>query len=57
MAKEYVHPPEADLEKTDRLPILEGVQFDHDVEDDAVPLDRTAVLPGPSLAASPGMPW
>jgi chromosome segregation ATPase len=43
-----------DLEKTDRLPILEGITFDQDVEDDAVPLDRTAVMPGISLMSAPG---
>ena len=32
---------EIDLDRTDRLPILEGVVFDHDVEDDAVHLERT----------------
>ena len=44
MAGEYNYPPESDLEKTDRLPILEGTQFDPDVADDAVPMDHTAVL-------------
>ena len=33
---------ESDLDKTDRLPILEGVLFDPDVADDAVPLERVA---------------
>ena len=44
MAMEPSHSPEEDLDKTDRLPILEGVVFDQDVEDDAVPMDHTAVL-------------
>jgi chromosome segregation ATPase len=44
MAMEHSHSPEDDLDKTDRLPILEGAAFDQDVEDDAVPMDRTAVL-------------
>jgi hypothetical protein len=44
MAMEHSHSPEEDLDKTDRLPILEGVVFDQDFEDDAVPMDRTAVL-------------
>lgn len=56
MAKEYVHSPESDLDKTDRLPILDSAQFDHEVADDAVPMDHTAVLPGPTLAAAPNMP-
>jgi len=56
MAKEHSQSPEIDLDRTDRLPILDGTLFDHDVEDDAVPLDRTAVLAGPPAAApsSPG---
>jgi predicted nucleic acid-binding Zn-ribbon protein len=56
MAKEHSHSPEVDLDKTDRLPILEGTLFDQDVEDDAVPMDRTAVLPGLPLAAAPSAP-
>jgi len=55
MAKEHSHPPEPDLDKTDELPILKDIVFDLDVEDDAVPLDRTAVLQGPPLAVT-GMP-
>ena len=51
MAKEHSQSPEIDLDRTDRLPILDGTLFDHDVEDDAVPLDRTAVLAGPPAAA------
>ena len=47
MAKEYSHPPESDLDKTDELPILKDVVFDLEFEDDAVPLDRTSVLQGP----------
>jgi DNA repair exonuclease SbcCD ATPase subunit len=56
MAKEHSHPPEMDLDKTDQLPILEDVVFDFDVADDAVPLDRTAVLPGPLSRAAAGTP-
>jgi uncharacterized protein involved in exopolysaccharide biosynthesis len=45
--------PETDLDKTDQLPILEGMISDYDVEDDAVRMDHTAILPGqPSLAAT-----
>jgi len=54
MAKEYSHPPESDLDKTDELPILKDVVFDLEFEDDAVPLDRTAVLQGPPLHAAVG---
>ena len=36
---------DVDLDRTDRLPILEGVTFDPDVEDDAVPMEYTASMP------------
>src|SRR3984957_19587963 len=45
MPSEYKQPPGLDLDKTDRLPILEDTQVDPDVADDAVPMDQTAVLP------------
>src|ERR1700688_4511968 len=47
MPTEHDHPAEIDLDRTDRLPILEGAEFADDVGDDAVPMDRTAVLQGP----------
>jgi chromosome segregation ATPase len=56
MTKEHSHPPEMDLDKTDRLPILEDVVFDGDVVDDAVPLERTGVLPVPPPLAAAGTP-
>jgi chromosome segregation ATPase len=56
MAKEHSQSPDMDLDRTDRLPVLQGVQFDQDVEDDAVPLDHTAVLAAPSLTAAPSLP-
>jgi chromosome segregation ATPase len=40
MAVENGQPQEIDLDRTDRLPILEGVLFDPDVADDAVRMDR-----------------
>jgi chromosome segregation ATPase len=49
MAVENGHPQEMDLDKTDRLPILEGVLFDDDVADDAVRLER---LPSATLLSS-----
>jgi chromosome segregation ATPase len=60
MATEHSHPPEtgldkADLDKTDRLPILKDVVFDPDIADDAVSMDRTGVLPGPPMRAAAGM--
>jgi len=56
MATEHSHSPEVDLDRTDRLPILDGSLFDHDIEDDAVRMDHTAVLPAPSVAAASGVP-
>ncbi len=56
MAKEHSQSPEIDLDRTDRLPILDGTLFDHDVADDAVPLDHTAVLAGPPAAAAHNFP-
>jgi len=50
MPTEHDHSPEIDLDRTDRLPILEGVEIADDVGDDAVPMDRTAVLQGPLAA-------
>ncbi len=40
-------PQEVDLDRTDKLPILEGAIFDEDVEDDAVPLEYPASFPSP----------
>jgi chromosome segregation ATPase len=42
MAVENGQSQEMDLDRTDKLPILEGVLFDEDVLDDAVRMDRTA---------------
>ena len=53
---EHGQSADVDLDKTDRLPILDGTLFDHDVEDDAVPMDRTAVLPGLPRMAAAGPP-
>ncbi|HEY2533671.1 MAG TPA: FHA domain-containing protein [Xanthobacteraceae bacterium] len=50
MAVENGQSQEIDLDKTDRLPILEGVLFDDDVADDAVRMDRAA--PSASLLTS-----
>jgi len=52
MAKKQSQFPDTDLDKTDQLPILEGVTWDHDVEDDAVRLDHTAVLAAPPALAA-----
>jgi chromosome segregation ATPase len=49
MAMENNQPQEIDLDKTDRLPILEGVLFDPDVADDAVRMEHA---PGASLISN-----
>jgi chromosome segregation ATPase len=46
MAVEKNQPQEMDLDKTDKLPILEGVLFDDDVADDAVRMERVAAPSG-----------
>ena len=56
MAKEYIQSTEVDLDKTDRLPILDGTQFDHDVEDDAVAMDHTANMLALPASAAAGIP-
>ena len=53
MDGEYRHTPEPDLDKTDRLPVLQGTTVARDVGDDAVPLDHTAVLPADSFTPIP----
>lgn len=56
MTTEQSHPPDVDLDKTDELPILEGTQFDPDVADDAIPMDRSAMLLSSRMAAVAGVP-
>jgi chromosome segregation ATPase len=51
MAVENGQSQELDLDRTDKLPILEGVIFDEDVADDAVRMDRPGS--GTSLSNSP----
>jgi chromosome segregation ATPase len=53
MDSDYRHTPEPDLDKTDRLPVLQGTTVARDVGDDAVPLDHTAVLPADSFTPIP----
>jgi hypothetical protein len=54
MASEHSLSTESDLDRTDRLPILEGTLFDSDVEDDAVRMDSTAILPPNSFVSAQG---
>ena len=51
MAVENGQPQEIDLDKTDRLPILEGVFYDPDVADDAVRMESVGAA-GTSLIAN-----
>ncbi len=45
MAVDNSQSQEVDLDRTDRLPILDGTQFDDDVADDAVRMDYSASMP------------
>ena len=44
--------PDEDLDRTDQLPILQGTLPGDDIEDDAVRMDHTAVLPGSASFAA-----
>ncbi|HXI75527.1 MAG TPA: FHA domain-containing protein [Steroidobacteraceae bacterium] len=44
--------PDEDLDRTDQLPILQGTLPEDDIEDDAVRMDHTAVLPGSASFAA-----
>ena len=45
MAVDNSQSQDVDLDRTDRLPILQGVEFEDDVEDDAVQMDYSPVVP------------
>jgi chromosome segregation ATPase len=49
MGIEHGQSHDADLDRTDRLPILEGVIFDTDVGDDAVRMDHAVLLATPEF--------
>jgi chromosome segregation ATPase len=51
MAIESGQSQEIDLDRTDKLPILEGVLFDPDVTDDAVRMDHVSAAAGSSSVA------
>jgi predicted nucleic acid-binding Zn-ribbon protein len=51
MAIDTTQSKEIDLDRTDKLPILQGISIDEDVEDDSVRLDYTA-LGGPASSPS-----
>jgi chromosome segregation ATPase len=50
MAAEHGQSQDVDLDKTDKLPILQGVAFDADVADDAVRMDGPPPLSKPLVA-------
>jgi hypothetical protein len=52
MATKKVQTPEPDLDRTDKLPILEGVRFDPDVEDDAVKMDLSSAPAEPPASGT-----
>jgi chromosome segregation ATPase len=52
MAFDKGQPKDIDLDSTDRLPILEGISIDDDVEDDSVRLEFSATMPGTSIVAT-----
>jgi len=52
MTQDSSKPQEVDLDRTDVLPVLEGVVFDPDVEDDAVRMDQIAMLAVPPAFAN-----
>src|SRR5580704_18247072 len=51
MAIDTTQPKEIDLDSTDKLPILQGISIDEDVEDDSIRLDYGA-QGSPTLASS-----
>jgi chromosome segregation ATPase len=53
MAFDKGQPKDIDLDSTDRLPMLEGISIDDDVEDDSVRLEFSATMPGTSIVATP----
>jgi chromosome segregation ATPase len=56
MKKDTSQPQEIDLDKTDRLPIIEGVFIDDDVADDAVPLENSMTLPSGTTGGRMDLP-
>lgn len=52
MSPNHRQPGESDLDRTDRLPILEGETADQDMEDDAVPLEQAAPWTASAVAAN-----
>jgi len=52
MTNQQSQNPDEDLDRTDQLPILQGTLPEDDIEDDAVRMDHTAVLPGSASFAA-----
>jgi chromosome segregation ATPase len=53
MAFDHSQSKESELDRTDKLPILQGVSIDDDVDDDSVRLEYSATMPGTSRVAAP----
>jgi chromosome segregation ATPase len=54
MRKETSQPHETDLDKTDKLPVLDVSEYERDLADGAVRLDYSAGMPGVPVVSSPG---
>ncbi len=52
MKRDKSQSQDIDLERTDRLPVLEGIHAEEEAEDDAVPLDHSPALPGAAAITS-----
>jgi chromosome segregation ATPase len=52
MAYDISQSKEVDLDRTDRLPVLQGIIVEEDVADDSVSLDHSATVPGTLLLAN-----
>src|SRR5580704_18108077 len=53
MAFDHSQSKESEIDRTDKLPILQGVSIDDDVDDDSVRLEYSATMPGTSMVATP----
>lgn len=56
MRKEISKPHETDLDKTDKLPVLDVGAYERDLADGAVRMDYSSDMPGVPMATSPGAP-
>ena len=52
MTPDNSQPEDAELDRTDKLPVLEDTIADEDMEDDAVPLEQAALPAGSPVIAN-----